>query len=335
MRLPSLPARIATATLVLFASTAHAQSADGHSAAVALFQQGTKLVQQGDCPHAIPVFVESLKQEEGVGAHLNLADCYDRTGAPARAWTEFKAAERFATLKRNDERREVAHNGAYALERKLLRLTLTVPYAEDLEVRINGTVVDADLVATRQVAIAPGSYTLEARAKHKKPVKRDGAGAAGEVQTVSIAFEDDPSEVAPQRSAPAQDVTPPPSSSQKTTGIIVGIAGIAAIAAGSIFGVVALDDKNKLKRAFDSTPGCSGGYPGGSCTGTSRPDLDSRESSASQAATLSTVFFIVGGAALAVGATIFFTAPKERPTAKKPASQLNATARALLLGASW
>jgi hypothetical protein len=334
MRLQSLPVGLATATVVLISSTAHAQSADGHSAAVALFQQGTKLVQQGDCGHAIPLFVESLKQEEGVGAHLNLADCYDRTGAPAQAWTEFKAAERFATLKRNDERREVAHNGAYALERKLLRLTLTVPYAEGLEVRINGTVVDAELVASRQVAIAPGRYALEARAKHKKPVKREGVGAADEVQTVSIAFEDDTSEVAPPLRTPTLDVTPPPKA-QKTTGIIVGIAGLAAIAVGSVFGVVALEDKAKLKRAFESTPGCFGGYPGGRCTGTSRPDLDARESSASQAATLSTVFFIVGGAALAVGATIFLTAPKERSTAKKQASKLNATARALLLGASW
>src|SRR3954452_6219670 len=140
--LPILEGWIA-ATLLL-SSSALAQDSAAHADAVARFEEGTRLVEQGNCPAAIPKLIQSLEKEEGVGAHLNLADCYARTGAPERAWMEFKSAERFATLKRNDERREVAHNGAYALERKLLRLTLTIPYAEGLEVRINGLLIERD-----------------------------------------------------------------------------------------------------------------------------------------------------------------------------------------------
>ena len=163
-RRSSARALLLVAAIVLATASAAAQDAPGHDAAVARFQEGTRLVEQGNCKAAIPKFVDSLKSEEGVGAHLNLADCYAREGSAERAWMEFKAAERFATLKRNDERREVAHNGAYALERKLLRLTLTIAYVEGLEMRVNGVPIERELLETRLVAVAPGKFRIEATA---------------------------------------------------------------------------------------------------------------------------------------------------------------------------
>ncbi len=321
--------------LVAFESSALAQWSPGHAAAVARFEEGTRLVEQGNCAAAIPKFVESLASEEGVGAHLNLADCYARTGATAEAWSEFKAAERFATLRRNDERREVAHNGAYALERKLLRLTLTIPFVDGLEVRINGVVIERDLLASRQVAIAPGPYVLEAKASKKKTVTKEGSGQAGDVQAVEIAFDDDPSATpAPAASSPPVPA-PSPSSTQTTVAVIAGVAGLAAIAAGSVFGVIAIEDQSKLKSAFEVNPNCSGGYPGGACHDAAKSELDPREERAFTASTLSTVFFVAGGVALAGGALLFFTAPSRRSTGKSAAPQISAAARAILLGTTW
>jgi hypothetical protein len=335
-------AKLGALVLALAVLGSHATAlADGdgaHAAAVARFEEGTRLVKQGDCEAAIPKFVESLKNEEGVGAHLNLADCYARTGATAKAWLEFKSAERFATLKRNDERREVAHNGAYALEPKLLRLTLTIPYVEGLEVRINGTPIERDLLASRQVAISPGPFKIEATASKKRPWIKTGSGAAGEVESVTLAFEDDPAALRAEAAArPAQDAPgAPPSTAQRTVGIVVGVAGLAAVAAGSAFGILAVEKKADLKQAFESNPNCTGGYPGGTCMGAARVDLAGRESTAFTFATVSTVLFIVGGVALASGATLFFTAPSNRKTTgAKLGPQLGAATRALLLGGTW
>jgi hypothetical protein len=321
------------AAILAVGSTALAQDAGAHAAAVARFEEGTRLVEQGDCTAAIPKFVDSLKSEEGVGAHLNLADCYARIGSPERAWMEFKAAERFATLKRNDERREVAHNGAYALERKLLRLTLTLPYAEGLEVRINGMPIEGDLLASRLVAIAPGKFKIVATAKNKKPATKEGSGAAGEVQAVSLTLEDD---APPKAPAGPPAVLVPASSTQRTAGIVVGAVGLGAVAVGSIFGIVALNRKSELESAFESNASCRGSYASGSCTSAAHEQLDGLESSASSAATLSTVFMIVGGVAVATGATLFFLAPSSSSRgALRVMPQVTATSRALVLGATW
>jgi len=320
--LRAVPA-IATLLVAMSAGpSAFGQSPDRHAAALARFEEGTHLVEAGNCTAAIPKFVESLEREEGVGAHLNLADCYARTGATAQAWTQFKAAERFATLNRNDERREVAHNGAYALERKLLRLTLDIPFALGLEVRINGVLVERDLLGTRQVAIMPGRYVLEARATRKKPVIRSGSGAAGEVQSVVVAFEDDPAAMPPPVAPSASTSTNDESSgaTQRTVGIVVGAVGLASLAAGSVFGIVALGKKADLKTAVGDDPRCTGGYPNGTCESAARAGIDSTESSAFTFATLSTVFLIAGGVLTATGATVFLTTPSSKSSKSNPPS---------------
>ena len=316
------------AAMILSTTSAAAQEAPGHAAAVARFQEGTRLVEQGNCKAAIPKFTESLKSEEGVGAHLNLADCYAREGSPERAWMEFKAAERFATLKRNDERREVAHNGAYALERKLLRLTLTITYVEGVEMRINGVPVERELLETRLVAVAPGKFTIEVTAPRKRRFTTEGAGAAGEVKAVTIALEDDPAAMpkAPLSPTPGDA---PQSATQRTVGLVVGAVGIASLAAGGAFGLIAISDKDKLKDAFATNPSCTGTYPSGTCSGGAHAELDGLENSAHTAATVSTVLVIIGGVALATGVTLVFTAPSSRR------STAAAAARALFMGGVW
>lgn len=81
----------------------------------ALFRAAQQLRASGDYVDACPKFAETQRLVLGVGVTLYLADCYEHLGLPARAYTEFRRAERLAR-ERHDSRAEVAHLRAVALE---------------------------------------------------------------------------------------------------------------------------------------------------------------------------------------------------------------------------
>lgn len=90
-----------------------------------LFKEARQLRDGGHPAEACVKFAESQKLVLAVGVTLYLADCYERTGRTASAWTEFREAEALAREK-NDPRAETAHARAQALEAKLRRLTIAV-----------------------------------------------------------------------------------------------------------------------------------------------------------------------------------------------------------------
>ena len=59
------------------------------------FRRGTELVEAGKLQEAVDAFRDALQREPAsVGARLDLADCYEKIGAPASAWREYTIAER-------------------------------------------------------------------------------------------------------------------------------------------------------------------------------------------------------------------------------------------------
>jgi hypothetical protein len=100
---------------------------------------------------------------------------------------------------------------------------------------------------------------------------------------------------------PPPGYVPPPAaeskgSSSKTLGwVLVGVGG-AGVAVGSIFGGVALN----MKSALDKPGVCS---PKSNCNPTAQQDIDTMNTSA----TVSTVGFAVGGAALVTGIIVLVT----------------------------
>lgn len=82
---------------------------------ITLFDQGRRLLENGNCKDAIPKLEESLRYNESVGARFSLASC---RVDPLVAWREYKAAEALA-LRKNDERAKGARSAAAALEPKL------------------------------------------------------------------------------------------------------------------------------------------------------------------------------------------------------------------------
>ncbi len=84
----ALPAILCATVLFSVARPAGAQSADETSAR-ALFGEGRRLADDGQYAAACPKFEQARKLFASAGVLVNLADCYERIGRTASAWTAF------------------------------------------------------------------------------------------------------------------------------------------------------------------------------------------------------------------------------------------------------
>lgn len=168
--------------IVLWPGRAHA---DDEAAGRVLFNDAMAQVKRGQLNEACPKFEESLRQSYNINAHYFLADCWERQGRTATAWTTFL---RVATNARdaNDEGREAAaRKRAESLEPKLVRLRILVTRDVDgLEVRRNGNLVGRPMW-TEVVPVDPGDVEFTATAPGFEPFKTT-VSLSGEGKTVDV-----------------------------------------------------------------------------------------------------------------------------------------------------
>jgi tetratricopeptide (TPR) repeat protein len=273
-----------------------AQPEPEHAAAVESFRRGTQLVEAGRMQEAIDAFREALRHDPAsVGARLDLADCYEKIGAPASAWREYAIAEAHAR-QANDPRREMARTSGAHLETGLLLVTLTGSRVSGMELRVDGDPVAGEIVDRGVIAVAPGRHRIDLSAPGKKPIAQDVAGGAGETRSVALAFDDDsPRDVTP-RDERSGTVSSSSSSAQRTWGVAIGVLGLAGAALGSVAGAIAVSDKSDLEReAHDASVGSTRFY--------------ADRSTADTFANVSTAALIAGGVALVAGVGLYLTAP--------------------------
>lgn len=317
-------AMIALATAMGAPSMAQAQSRNEDLArADALFNAAKALLDAGQYTDACAKFAESKRLAPGLGVTLYLADCYERIGRTASAWTEFRSAEGLAR-ERNDKRADVARGRAQTLEPKLDRLTIavapTVPQA-GLQVLRDGAAVSPEEWGLA-VPVDPGDHVVVVSSPgHAQRTIPAHVGPEAPTATVRIdRLEDSPPtamptpaptpppapEAAPApapESAPAPEPPRDPASTRRWVGVGVAAAGVAGVALGTVFGFSAkskLDQSNQDNHC-DKADTCD-------------PTGLALRHDASTAATLSTVMFVVGGVALAGGAVLYFTAPRPATT---------------------
>jgi hypothetical protein len=314
---------IALATALGAPSVARAQSHNEDLArADSLFNAGKALLESGQNVDACAKFAESKRLAPGLGVTLYLADCYERIGRTASAWTEFRSAEGLAR-ERNDKRAEVARGRAQALEPKLDRLTITVaPTVPQAGLQV---LRDGNAVSTEEwglaVPVDPGDHVVMVAAPgHAQRTFPAHVGPEAPSATVRVDRLGDDATPAPATAstpppAPAPETTPAPASApepppaadpaatRRWVGVGVAAAGVVGVAVGAVFGLGArskLDQSNQDNHC-DAKDTCD-------TTGLSlRHD-------ASNAATLSTVLFAIGGVAVAGGAVLYFTAPRPAAT---------------------
>lgn len=184
-------------------------SAAGHAspAAEKLFQDGKAFMKEGKLAEACDAFRRSSELEPRVGTLLNLANCEEKRGHFAVAWSTFIEARALAK-RQNDERADEADKRAAALAPKLSYLTIKVAERPPaLVVKRNSADVPAAEL-DHEVPVDPGSYAVEASAPGHAAFKRSidialGAHAVVEIPPLTSTGEPPPPEQPPGAPAPA------------------------------------------------------------------------------------------------------------------------------------
>jgi tetratricopeptide (TPR) repeat protein len=302
---------------------ARAAGSDSAAAAQALFDEGKSQLAAGHYDRACPAFEESQKLDPALGTILNLADCYEKAGRTASAWSKFVEAAAKAQKSGHPDAERVAKDRARALERRLAKLTITVTAADSepgLEVLRDGVSVGAAEFGLA-IPVDPGSHTVSARAPERKTWETQVVVASASSETT----------VVPELEKPPEATTPPHSEAEpaqaahgkgdkvesvdqeqhshtrRTIGLVVGGVGLAAVAVGGVFAGLT---KSKDKTADGL---CHGGSDGNSCADdTEKQKYEDAVADAKRFRTFAYVGFGVGGAALITGAVLFFTGSSKR-----------------------
>lgn len=206
--------------------------AQNPAAAEALFEQARAAMAAGNYDIACARLRDSDRLDPAVGTRFNLADCEERRGRIATAWSLFRGV--LAELPAEDDRRPIAEQRARALEPRLSYLTIqraadTPPGAQ---LRLDGVELGEGSFGVA-LPLDPGAHEVVLV-----------AGGQEERRTVSLAEAqrtDFPLRFAPPPAEETKSVED--GSARRTAGYIVGSVGGAGALTGIIAGVVTLGKK--------------------------------------------------------------------------------------------
>lgn len=336
---------LASIAVLLLTSAASAQEqapkTGDAAAAQALFYEGRALAQKGRHAEACPKFEESLRLDYGIGTEFNLADCNEKLGKIATAWSGFLNVAANAKARNQTQREQVARDRARALEPRLPKLLIDVAKpVPGLEVKRDGVVVGSAAWGT-PVPVDPGVHEIVATAPGKEKLETKIEATEGKIARVTIR------PLAPNKVAakapvvlppPPPVVLPPPApvvttaaaepaapvyfpepviedrgSTQRTIGWIVTGLGAAGLGVGGAFGILSLTKRN------ESNQHCVGDLC--NAEGVSLRD------EAIDAGNVATAASIGGGAALLGGILLLVTAPSrpERSASVTPSFSVAAS----------
>jgi hypothetical protein len=266
---------------------------EGQATAVALFEEGKRLMTASDFANACPKIAEAQRLAPTAGKLLRLGDCYEKWGRLASSWGAFKQAAVAARNADDAEREAEAERRAKALEGSLSRLTITVagPLGSGIEVRRDGGVVGEGQYGTA-LPVDAGEHVIEVTAP-----KRQAWTARVQVAPGGVNVAVNVPELPPDPQTAAGSAWGP----RRIAGVTVGSAGVVGLATGAAFGIVTLGKTN------DAKTHCSATLPYCDATGVAL------ENSAKTTARVSDVALGIGGAALVGGVVLFFTAPSGGP----------------------
>jgi hypothetical protein len=290
-----------------------------------LFRDGKKLFHEKRYEEACPKLKASYDLDEGIGALGMLANCQEKLGKIASAWSNYLAVAAKAKAANQPDREKIARERAKDLEKRLMRLSVMVPannVVPDLQIIRDGSVEIVQDLWGSAVPVDPGEHTIVAKAKgYLKWTKTFKVSVEGATETITVPkLEIDPtpppdttasnSAVVPPPPPPTTTVMAPPppredpGANQRTWGFVIGGVGLVGVTIGSILGV------NAITRWDEA--GCKNGL----CATQAKKDTADQ---AKKFADFSTVAFVIGGIAVAGGLTMILTAPsassgKESPT---------------------
>lgn len=220
----------------------------------ALFDEGRRLMAEGRYAEACRKLEESQNLRSGVGTLFNLAECQEKVGRTASAWSLYlRVAAETRALGQSD-REEVARARADALEPRLSRLVLEVPSkVSGLEIELDGVPM-AEATWGVATPLDPGEHRLVARAPgHETWRGSPRIAADGSELTVTIpelkpaapvASASPPdAELKPALQAPPEhdDGQTQPSPLRANLPYVLAAVGGAGVIGGGLLGLRALD----------------------------------------------------------------------------------------------
>ncbi len=235
------------------ASAPNETTTDARALAETLFFTGRGLMEGGRMAQACLKFAESYRLDPAAGTLLNLAVCHEKEGKIASAWGEFRQALAEAKRANRPEREQLAKDAIARLEPDLPFVTIVVPK----EVRVPGLQVFRNGVPLTEAAwdtelpIDPGTNEISASAPDYKLEKKTVTAATKQHVTITI----DPLELAPVERPP-----PPFWTAKRKLGGGLLVSGVVVAGVGSIFGVLALNNKttsNNNCPTFDGDLRCN------------------------------------------------------------------------------
>jgi hypothetical protein len=288
---------------VLVVSSGWAQVAPGKVAADAAFDEGKRLMAQGNHEAACARFAESQRLDPASSTLLWLGECLEKSGKLASAWSTFREAASLAARQGKTDREQLARDRVASLEPRVPRLVLLpreVP--EGLVVELDGVALGSALWKT-PLPVDPGTRILVLRAPGRQEARlsiqiQAQGGSLREVELPPLlplapaAASSSASAAPPPASAPGSPPAPPaPSGPPVQAGGLSGrqIGGLALGGAGLVLGVVGGILQGGARSKADDARARR-----------DRPLYD--EASRQQTAAVSAM--IVGGALLAGGAAL-------------------------------
>jgi serine/threonine-protein kinase len=246
-----------------FSSTLAGGQTQSHGdkvAAEALFEEGRKLVAAGKYADACAKFVGSEQLDPSAATLLNLASCWEKSGRAATAWATYREAASLANAVGRADYLATAQRHADALAPRLSHLTLNVAQpVNGIEIRRDDVVLPAAEWGTA-IPIDSGPHSLAASSPEHESwastieVPGDGATVVVTVPSLEPVAQAPAPAPAPRPdvSAPTMGPSPAPAptiresasprstgGAQRVAGWVLGSAGLASVAAGVVFTVLA------------------------------------------------------------------------------------------------
>lgn len=246
-------------SLLLAPGAAQAQERDP-AAAEALFRQGREAAEKGDHRTACAKFEESNRLDPAVGTIFNIADCQEKLGNVATAWTRFR--EVLDKLKPGDERRPIAEGRAKALEPRLPRLAVRFegPRPEGTEVTRDGVVLRSASFDV-PVPVDPGERVVRVTAPGHEPVVKKVNITEGSSETVVVGVGPETRAGSGSRGTEGSgggsvgvDTT---GGGSPTLGWVIGGVGALGLGVGAVTGIMALGKKSTVDDNCDADKQCN------------------------------------------------------------------------------
>lgn len=293
------------AALSIMWATLHATQvgAGGRDPAAAdvLFREGRALMKNGDFKAACPKLAESQRLDPAPGTAINLGDCVEKLGKLADALQAYRDA--MDLLPAGDRRIQPVGAQVAALEKRVPRLVVKLASGAPEGTRV--TRGDVEL-GTESLGVAlpvnPGEHWVVVEAPERQVARQKIALSEGQVRELLVAPGErlpptrNHSAPTPRRDVPraapnaAATIEPTQSHGSKTTALVLGGIGVAALA----FAGVAFFETNQYEQQSQDAHGSGDGETG-------RAKFNTAETWN----TVGIVSLVGGGAALAIGGALW------------------------------